>query len=118
MAFLSHPHGILADYGTLGAHLTDDNAYVDAGVVSCQIFQTKHLSFTGTTRDIDVRVLGSIDGGATYPMTAESEFTVTAGAAPTSKTITTYFTNLKVQAKPAADGQHGTLATQWAGASF
>jgi len=50
-------------------------------------------------------------------VTATAEFTVTVGT-PTTNTITTYFTHLRIRVKPAGAGNNGTLATQWAAASF
>lgn len=115
--YRDHPSGLIAEYSSLPDLLTAGDAYVDVGVWDAMLLATKHFAFTAAAKDLDVRILGSIDGGATFPFTAEAEFTVAAGATVT-KTITTYYTHLKVQVKPNAAGQNGTLSTRYAGASF
>ena len=69
------------------------------------------------TNDLDVKILGSVDGGVTFPIEEVAEFQVTVGT-DLSKTVTTYYTHIKVQVKPAVAATHGTLSTNYAGASF
>ena len=108
--------GIARSYGVLASYLTIGNGYVDVGVVDTGAFKTVKFRFTATTNNLKVTILGSLDGGVTYPEDAEAEFTITAGT-PVLKTITSYWTHLKAEVKPAGAGAHGTLATWWAGVS-
>lgn len=112
-----HPSGHIAYYGTHDSKTTTGNDYVDVGELKVWFTKTLHYMFTATIKDLKVRILGSIDGGVTYDIVAEAEFVVTTAAA-VHKTITTFYTNLKVQVKPSADNQHGTLATKFAGADL
>lgn len=109
--------GLAVAWGALTAFTSTANPYADVGTVVTQLFKTTKLAFVGATNTMKVQVLGSIDGGATFPFTAEAEFTVAAGATEV-KTITSYFTHLKVQAAPNVAATHGTITTTWAGASF
>lgn len=113
---MSYPRA-LSEYGSLADYTTTGNDWADAGTWNVQALKTKALYFTATTKDLSVQILGSLNGGTTYPITVETSFAV-ATATPVKKQITDYYTNLKVQVKPAAEGQHGTLSTQLAGASF
>lgn len=88
------------------------DTYADVGSVDVTAYRTKHFVFTGTTNTMAVQILGSVDGGLTYPLTAEAEFDVAAGATVT-KTLTTPFTHLKVQVKSKVGGSHGTLGSRW-----
>ena len=117
MGFDSHAHSILTDFKALTSLLTDSNIYVDVDTWACRFFKTKHFRFTATTNDLKVKILASVDGGVTYPIEEVAEFTLVV-ATDQSKTVTTYYSNLKVQVKPAVNDAHGTLATRIAGASF
>lgn len=113
----THPHPILTEHDAFADLLTSADTYVDVGVWNSIFALTKHFHFIATTNDLLVKILGSLDGGATYPIVVVAEFAVDPGT-PISKTITLYFSHLKVQVKPAIAAAHGTLATQFAGASF
>jgi len=104
-------------YDAMNDLTTTSNSYVDVGTWDCMLLKTKAFLFTASTNNLLVQILGSIDGGASYPYTAVNEFSVTTTAAVT-KEITSYYTNLKVQVKPAVSGQNGKLSTYYAGASF
>lgn len=109
--------GVQADYGTFPNLLTSINTVVDVGVLECLLMRTKHFVFVGATETLSVSILGSINGGVTYPFTVEAAFDV-AAAATVTKTCTTFYTNLKVCVLPKVGGAHGTLATSWGAASF
>ena len=100
--------GSLSDYTTTG------NTYADVGTWAVGHYGTKQMYFTSADNDINVKVLGSFDDGATYPITVEAEFAV-ATSTPVVKTITALYTHLKVQADPAVDDNHGTLSTIYTG---
>lgn len=117
MARTSHTLPILTEDMALANFLTTVNTLADAGVFAVRLFKTKHLVFQATTNNLKVVVLGSVDDGVTYPVTVEAEFAVNVGT-PVTKTITGYYTHLKVQVKPAVADTHGTLTTQCAAASF
>lgn len=104
-------------YGALADKLTTTNVYQDVGTIACSQFKTKHFVFSAATNNLLVQVLGSIDGGSTYPYTAETAIAVNSGATVT-KTYTTPYTNMKVQVDPAVDNTHGTLSTKWMGAGW
>lgn len=101
----------LSNYTTVG------NAYADAVALSVRVLATKHLTFKATTNTLELQILGSQDGGITYPTTVEAAFDVTA-AAQVLKTVTAFYTHLKVQVRPKVGGNHGTLTTWFNGASF
>lgn len=117
MARTSHTLPILTDNFALANFLTTVNTLADAGVFAVRLFKTKHVVFQATTNNLLVVILGSVDDGVTYPVTVEAEFAVNVGT-PVTKTVTGYYTNLKIQVKPAVADTHGTLATQCAAASF
>ena len=102
---------IAAEYGTLANKTTTVNTYADLDVWPAGHLKTKYMFFAATTNDLKVKILGSYDGGATYPITETAEFTLTAAAAATQKTVTNLYTHLKAQVKPAVNDTHGTLAT-------
>ena len=111
-------HGIHSQYGTLPNLLTTINTLVDVGIVVTALLRTKHFQFNATTNSLTVAILGSVDGGVTFPITVAAEFPVATGATPVMKVDTTFYTHLKVQVRPTVGGSHGTLTTKWAGASF
>jgi len=76
----------------------------------------KVLLFSATTKDLKVKILGSLDG-LTFSQTVEAEFTVTTSAI-VEKRITAYWPYLQIQVKPAAAGQNGTLSVQAMGTTF
>ena len=108
---------LLAAWNSFTALLTTVNTYADVGAWDVALLKTKQFYFSAATNDLLVQILGSVDGGATYPITVEAEFSV-ATATPVNKTVTGYYTDLKVQVKPAVNDTHGTLSTQYAGASI
>lgn len=76
----------------------------------------KVLLFSATTKDLKVKILGSLDG-LTFSQTVEAEFTVTTSAI-VEKRITAYWPYLQIQVKPAAAGQNGTLSVQAMGTTI
>lgn len=100
--------------GALDAYTTEGNAYADVGTWDVGHFGTKRMRFSSVDNDINVQILGSFDGGITYPITVVSEFAV-ATDTPVVQTITDLYTDLKVQADPDVDDQHGTLSTEYVG---
>ena len=97
--------------------LTSVNTLVDVGVFSCRTLRSKNLSFSAATNTLVAKVLGSVNGGVTFPIEVEAEFDVTV-AAPVVKTSTTYYTHLKIQVKPKVAVTHGTLTVYADGASY
>lgn len=97
--------------------LTTIDTLADVGVFSCRTLRSKNLSFSAATNTLVAKVLGSVDGGLTYPIQVEAEFDVTV-AAPVVKTNTTYYTHLKIQVKPKVAATHGTLTVYADGASY
>jgi hypothetical protein len=110
--------GVVADFGTFDNKLTTIDTYVEAGAVATYAFKTKIFSLSCITKDLKVTILGNYDGGAAYPITVENEFTLTAAAAATVKTITGLYAALQVVVKPSAAGQHGTLSTAFYGVNL
>lgn len=103
-------------YGALTNKTTTANTYAEVGTIAIGQYKTKHFVFTVTTNNLLVEVLGSIDGGTTYPFSVETNIACNVGS--TTKTYTTPYTNLKVNVKPAVNDTHGTLATRWFGAGW
>lgn len=83
----------------------------------CEILGGKTLYFVATVHDLLVTILGSLDGGATFPLTAEAEFTVAVGT-PVRKDVSNIFHGLRIQVKPASNNVHGTLAVYGGGSSL
>ncbi len=108
---------ILTETGSLADKLTDVDVLADVGVVDAGLLKTKHFQFDAAANTLVVKILGSLDDGVTFPLEVAAEFDVAVGSSVT-KSITTYYTNLKVQVKPKVGGSHGTLSTKYAGASF
>jgi len=113
----THRDGVLSSYGSFDDELTTINTYVDVGIIDGQLFRTKRVRVDAVTNNLHVKILGSMDGGATYDIEVVAEFTVTVGTAQI-QTVTDYYTHLKVQVKPAVADTHGTLSTDFAMASF
>lgn len=101
----------VASYGSW-SNKTSTNAYVDVGALDCSAYRTKHFVFVGATNTMSVQILGSIDGGTTYPFTVEAAFDVAASATVT-KTVTTAYTHLKPQVKSKVNDVHGVLSSKW-----
>lgn len=113
----TRPFGICNEVLDLDDVTTTINTYVNVYSWDTEFLQGKVLRFSAATNDLHVKILGSVDGGATYPITAESEFTV-AVATPVVKRISNYFSFLKIQVKPAVAGAHGTLTVTGSGSSI
>ena len=103
--------------GTLGPLTTSINTLVDVEAFDCTALRTKHLTFIATTNTLVAKILGSYDGGTTYPIVVEAEFDVTV-AAQVPKSYTDFYTHLKVQVKPKVAATHGTLNVTVEGASY
>ena len=101
----------IASYGAF-ANLASIAAFADVGVIDVAAYRTKHFVFVGATNTMSVQVLGSIDGGVTFPFTEHVAFDVASGATVT-KTSTTPYTHMKVQVQDKVGGVHGTLTTRW-----
>lgn len=100
--------------GSFDDFTTTQNTYDDVGTWEIGHYGTKRLRFSSATNDLNVQILGSFDGGTTYPITVVSEFLV-ATATPVVQTITDLLTHLKVQVDPAVDDSHGVLSTEYVG---
>jgi len=113
----THPSPTLSFHGTMPDLLTTINTYVSVGKLKSVFSKTTHFRFKAVTNDLDVKILASIDGGVTFPIEEVAEFQVTVGT-DLSKTVSTYYTDLEVQVKPAVNDADGTLSTNFAGANF
>ena len=79
--------------------------------------KSKTIWFVATAHDLTVKILGSLDEkDYTFPVTAEAAFTVAVGTVVVKK-IGNDYTALKIQVKPAADDEHGTLTVMAHGTS-
>ena len=116
MSDTQHKNPIITTSVALADKFSVD-AYAPAGVFDVRLFKTKHVVNQAVTNNLKVTIFGSVDGGVTYPLTAVSEFTITAGTA-TTNTVTVYYTHLRVDVKAAVGAAQGTLSTQMAAASF
>lgn len=106
----------------LGSELLTRTTTIDtlvdvSPVLGCAAFVTKYFTCTALTNTLSVKILGSQDGGLTYPTTVEAEFPVTTGSA-VLKTVSAFYTHLKVQVRPNVAGQHGTLTVYVKAASY
>jgi len=101
----------IASYGAFANKLSA-NAFADVGVLGVAAYRTKTFVFVGATNTMSVRVVGSIDGGVTYPFTEHAAFDVASGATVT-KTSTTPYTHLKTEFQSKVGGSHGTLSSAW-----
>jgi len=78
---------------------------------------TKKLTFSATTHDLYVKILGSADGGASFSETEVSDVSITT-ASPVTIQVDEYYYALKVQVKPATANQHGTITVKAMGVSI
>jgi hypothetical protein len=121
--------GVVVDHSTWDDKLTTSDSYSDvschfpyassprSSYWDCNCLGGKTLYFTATTNNLLVKILGSLDEGVTFPVTAESEFSVAVGT-PVLKYLSGYFNALKIQVKPAVAGVHGTLSVIGGGSSI
>jgi len=116
MKFLIKEH-IISGYGEFADFTTTGSDYATVGSFDTRLYKTKNFYFTAAGHDLSVQILASVDGGVTYPITAESEFDVTT-ATPIFKSVSTYYSHIRVQAKPKSDGSNGTLSVNFACVSF
>jgi hypothetical protein len=96
---------------------TTANPMADVGTLDVDLFKTKYLTFAAAANTLSVQILGSQDGGLTFPTTVEAAFDVTV-ASQVLKTVTAFYTHLKVQVAPKVGGAHGTLTAIFRGASY
>lgn len=120
--------GILVDNPTWDNKLTTSDNYDDiichwpypesesSTYWDCRCLGTKTMYFVASTNNLLVTILGSLDGGVTFPAIAASEFSVAVGT-PVLKPVGTYYNALKIQVKPAVAGVHGTLSVFGSGTS-
>jgi hypothetical protein len=103
-------------YNNVPVHWPNDNSTA-IQFWTCDNLVTKTLYFKATTRDLQVRILGSLDRGLTFPITVEAEFNVLV-ATPVRKDINEDYHALKIQVKPLVDGAYGVLSTSGGGSSL
>lgn len=111
--FLSKDAGAICEWGDMPDKLST-NTYADVGIWGTAYFKTKYLTFKATTNNLLVAVLGSRDGGVTYPATLENDISVTT-ATEVEKSYTALYSHLKIQVKAATGGLQGTLTTKFYG---
>jgi len=115
--------GVLFDRKHVPDLTTASDVYVNVPLDSSgnTIWNTEKLLskifyFNATINNLLVRVLASDDGGETFPIIAYPETLVAVGS-PVRATIGNYYGQMKIQVKPAASGQNGTLTTEAYGIS-
>ena len=116
MKFLIKEH-IISGYGEFNDFTTTGSDYATVGSFDTRLYKTKNFYFTATGHDLSVQILASVDGGVTYPIVTEAAFDVTT-TTPVFKSVTTYYSHIRVQAKPKSGGSNGTLSTNFACVSF
>jgi hypothetical protein len=84
---------------------------------NCEGLVTKTLYFKATTYNLQVKILGSLDHGVTFPITAVAEFDVLV-ATPIRKDISADYHALKIQVQPKVDGAFGVLSVTGGGSSL
>jgi hypothetical protein len=79
----------------------------------------KAMRFQATTKDLLVKIMGSLGGveDADFTETVEAEFSVAVGS-PVKKDIGGLWAAIQVQVKPASSGQNGTLSVKAFGSSL
>jgi hypothetical protein len=121
-------NGSIVEFPVYDDFTTDSNGYVNVPIKqdafsgatnfwNCEGLVTKTLYFKATTNNLYVKILGSLDRGLTFPITAVAEFTVAVGY-PVRKDISADYHALKIQVTPASDNLHGTLSVTGGGSSF
>jgi hypothetical protein len=108
----THANPIIYDIKKSGtdfdAYTTVADTYATVYTWSTRFVTNETMDFTAATKDLTVKVLGSLDG-TTFGHDAVAEFNVTAGST-VSKTLGTYYPYLRIQVKPSSSGQNGTLS--------
>ena len=69
---------LVALYDAFVDYTTVADTWADAGTWDCMLLKTKAFSFAATTHNLNAKILGSMDGGATYPHEVEASFLLTA----------------------------------------
>ena len=101
--------GVLVSTPTIPNKTTTVNTYVDAYVWDTAFLNKFVIKCAAATNNLKIKILGSIDGGATFSEDVVAETTVNASAVLVTK-VTDYYSAIKVQVKPAAENTHGTLS--------
>ena len=113
----TRPVGIFVDVPTIANKTTTEDSYVTVYSWDTEFLLGKVFRFSATTNTLKVKILGSLDGGLTYPETAEAEFVVTTST-PVVKRISDYYSALRVQVAPNVSLTNGTLTTTAIGSSM
>jgi len=108
---------ILSDVPDIVPFATTSNDYADVFIWDTHFLATKKLTFSATTHDLYVKILGSADGGASFSETEVSDVSITT-ASPVTIQVDEYYYALKVQVKPATANQHGTITVKAMGVSI
>lgn len=100
----------------IAAVTTIADTWADVYTWDTREIQGKIFHFAATVKGLDVQILGGIDG-IVFPTIVVPSFSLVAAAAATEVKTSDYYPYIKIQVKPTAAGQNGTLATKAAGSS-
>lgn len=99
--------GMCVEYDTSAINHTcataSSFAAIGTATWNCSHLKTKVIEVAAASKNLVAKIMGSIDGGATYNISAVASFSVAAAAA-TRQTITGVYTNLQIQVHPATHG--------------
>jgi hypothetical protein len=113
------PSPLMSVNNTMTTLTVTTTTYADVGTWSCRYYKTKNFVITAvSTQDIAIKILGSYDDGSNYELTAVSSFAL--NSTSSTKSVTDYFTNLKVQAGVLGSTTAGTttIAVKYCGVTF
>ncbi len=113
MALHMRNQGATCEIGALDP-ATSGTAYADVGSWTVPYFRSKIFTFSATGFNVKINVLGSRDGGTSFPAAVESAIAVNVGT-DVEKVCTDPYTNLKVQVLDNSTAGHGVLATRYFG---
>jgi hypothetical protein len=115
---LTRDRGIIGESGNIAGQLST-NSYVDVvdGVLYVAPYKMKNLLLSAANNALLVNVLGSIDEGAAYDFTLESNVAIAANNS-TFKSYNNTCTHIKLQVKANAANAQGTLTTKYFHTSY
>ena len=106
--------GVVSDTNRLDPVLTTSNAFTSIFNWPTALLKTKRVELTVTGNPVALRLMGSLDGGASFPHTVQGSVSVTGS---TAITVTDYYNAIEVAIAPATPNSHGTATVACAGVS-
>lgn len=105
--------GVIADELAIDPTVST-NAFAEVADWDTPMLKTKRVEILVGGNPVAIRIMGSLNGGLTFPYTIQGSASVAAGSA---YTITDYYTAISVEIASATNNQHGTATITCSGVS-